>query len=191
MTVNKTAKYLRSFLEFINFWINKTNLQRCIAHLQILESCWKLLTSHTSLLAQLYYSIQNNIVQTLKSHHVVWSKKLDIWYQSIQWFVRMSWRWRRHSIPPGKAEKGQRQEWLFCRGQLHQCFYRTYLLPSIEQDSPIRDPTSSIGRKFQRSFRVPFCVFEDICSDIKRVKSLPGHSFDAKGAESVCISLLV
>jgi hypothetical protein len=70
-------------------------------------------------------------------------------------------------------------------------FYRTYLLPSIEQDSPIRDPTNSIGRKFQRSFRVPFCVFEDICSDIKRVKSLPGHSFDAKGAESVCISLLV
>ena len=42
-----------------------------------------------------------------------------------------------------------------------------------------------------RRFRVPFSVFKEICSGIRGYHSIPEHGYDAKGAETVKLPLLV
>lgn len=92
---------------------------------------------------------------------------------------------------PAKLRKGRSKNEYTVEDRYASVFYKTYLLPSEQEDAPIRDPTSVLGRKFLRRFRVPFTVFEEICSDIKRVHHLPDRQTDAKGAETVCLPLLI
>ena len=93
---------------------------------------------------------------------------------------------------PAKLRKERTKNHYTVEDRYNSVFYKTYILPSKEEDSPIRDPTSALGLKFKRRFRVPFTVFEEICSDLEHVHCLPStQSFDAKGAEMISTSLLI
>jgi hypothetical protein len=92
---------------------------------------------------------------------------------------------------PEKIRKERERNQYTVEDRYNSVFYKTYILPSLAQDSTIRDLADRVGAKFRRRFRVPYTVFEEICEDIQRVHNLSEHRYDAKGEESVKIALLV
>ena len=93
-------------------------------------------------------------------------------------------------IPPKLRKERERNQYTI-EDRYNSVFYKTYLLPSLAQDSTIRDISDRLGAKFRKRFRVPFTVFEEICTDLRNVHKLLEHRYDAKGEESIRISLLV
>jgi Plant transposon protein. len=93
---------------------------------------------------------------------------------------------------PAKVRKAQAQnQFTVLEDQYNSVFYKTYILPSLQDNSPIHDVATTIGKMFQRLFRVPFCVFKEICSGIRGHHVIPKHGYGAKGSETVKLPLLV
>jgi hypothetical protein len=92
---------------------------------------------------------------------------------------------------PAKIRKKCIQNQYKVEDRYQSIFYKTYILPSLEEDSPIRNISTTIGKKFRRRFRVPFSVFTEICSSIKAAHNLKEGKCDAKGEECIKLSLLV
>ena len=69
-------------------------------------------------------------------------------------------------------------------------FFLTYLSQEAFERK-VDDDTSHLGKKFRRRFRVPYCIFQDICTDIKLHGLHEEGKKDASGSEAVSIELLV
>jgi hypothetical protein len=92
---------------------------------------------------------------------------------------------------PAKVRKAREQNQFTVEDRYNSVFYKTYILPSLQDNSPIHDMATMIGKKFRRRFRVPFSVFKEICSGIRGYHVIPEHGYDAKGSETVKLPLLV
>ena len=49
-------------------------------------------------------------------------------------------------------------------------FYRNYIQPAgedVSMEVSIRNEYSKKGKRFRRRFRVPYCIFEEICSSMQ------------------------
>jgi hypothetical protein len=92
---------------------------------------------------------------------------------------------------PEKIHKKRERNQYMVKDSYNSVFYKTYILPSLAQDSTICDLANHVGAKFRRWFRVPYAVFKEICEDIQRMHNLSKHRYNAKGEESVKIGLLV
>ena len=68
-------------------------------------------------------------------------------------------------------------------------FYKNYFVAPGEE-SPLRDEKTKKAKKFRRRFRVPYCVFESICADM-RLSNLYQDGTDAKGEPKIELELLV
>ena len=92
---------------------------------------------------------------------------------------------------PAKLWKERSQNQFTVEDRYNSVFYKTYLLPALQDNSPLHDMSTTLGKKFRRRFRVPFSVFKEICSGIWRYHSIHEHGYDAKGAETVKLDLMV
>lgn len=70
-------------------------------------------------------------------------------------------------------------------------FYKKYLLPAAQENSPFQHQESVIYKKFRKRFRVPYELFQEIVTDIRRVNDIKDERHDATGQESVDLSLMV
>jgi len=97
----------------------------------------------------------------------------------------------REAFIPAKIRKERVKNQYNLDDRYSSVFYKTYILPSLQDNAPINNVSTTIGRKFRRRFRVPFSVFLEICSSINATHNLPDEKFDARGQECVKLSLLV
>jgi hypothetical protein len=97
----------------------------------------------------------------------------------------------RNVFIPEKIRKQRVRNQYTVEDRYSSVFYKNYILPSLQENPPIRDLSTTIGKTFRRRFRVPFCVFLEICESIKATHNLPEDKYDAKGQEGIKLSLLV
>ena len=69
-------------------------------------------------------------------------------------------------------------------------FYVNYLGPGAEEGSSLRNEQTNKAKKFRRRFRVPYSMFESICSDIREM-GLYRDGTDASGNPVIPLKLLV
>jgi hypothetical protein len=65
---------------------------------------------------------------------------------------------QREVLVPGKLRKKRVQNQYSVEDRYNSVFYKTYILPSLQDNSPIHDISTTLGKKFRRRFRVPFSV---------------------------------
>jgi len=64
-------------------------------------------------------------------------------------------------------------------------FYKTYILPSLQDNLNLGDISTSLDKKF------PFSVFLEICNSIKNLHNIHEDNCDAQGTECITLPLLV
>ena len=92
---------------------------------------------------------------------------------------------------PEKIRKERVQNQYTVEDRYNSVFYKNYILPSLQDNPPIKDVSTTTGKTFRRRFRVPFSVFLEICESIKATHNLTDEKYDARGQEVVKLSLLV
>ena len=93
---------------------------------------------------------------------------------------------------PEKIKKARSRHRTYCsQDRKESVFWKKYVLPGFDDDSSIHDETSSLGKKFRRRFRVPYCIFLEIVRSLKEENGLADFKVEASGEEGVHIRLLV
>ena len=92
--------------------------------------------------------------------------------------------------PPRQRQKRKHKSVYSVADRTTSLFYEKYLSEQAVENG-IKDEGSFLGKKFRRRFRVPYCLFEDICRDIMMEGFYRHGKSDASGSEAVQIELLV
>ena len=92
--------------------------------------------------------------------------------------------------PPRQRQKRKHKSVYSVADRTTSLFYEKYLSEKAVENG-IKDEGSFLGKKFRRRFRVPYCLFEDICRDIMMEGFYRHGKSDASGSEAVQIELLV
>ena len=94
-------------------------------------------------------------------------------------------------VPPRVRARRSKRSVYTLQDRENSVFWAKYVLPGQDPSSGIRDDTSHLGRKFRRRFRVPFDLFEEIVTDVKRICNLGDSKIDASHRSGIDIRLLV